>query len=154
MGTTAEGLADVACQGADVGAFGTHHADGDIGELICVIGRVRRSEEIFIPHPRARDCHLACEDRMAFTSQTTLHQLYLVNHQHFGFQLHLFLLAGEVIGALAIDLHGRVGGRHLLDAPEEVLQGRFHLLAGDVLRGIVGIDGMFQVEAGSGSAQT
>ena len=80
---------------------------------------------------------------MAFASQTTLHQLNLVNHQHLRFQFHIFLLAGEVVGTLAIDLHGRVGGGHLLDAPEEVLQGLFHLLAGDVLRGIVGIDGMF-----------
>ena len=66
--------------------------------------------------------------------------LYLVNHQESRFELHLFALAGKLIGSFPIDLNGRESRRCL---PLFSLKERYRpvdQLAGNMLRRVSLID--------------
>ena len=80
-------------------------------------------------------------------------ELYLVNDQHLRLELHLFSLAGEVVGTVSVHLACREGRRHLLNATEEACQRLAQQRLGDVLRGVCRIDGLFEVEARSRGAE-
>ena len=79
---------------------------------------------------------------------------YLVNNQHFGFQARVISLAGYGVCASPVDLACRISRRCLLDAAGEFCKRLLHCLAGDMFRGISGIDRCLQVKRRSGSTQS
>ena len=67
--TALQRFANVACQGAYIGAFTAYYADDDIRKV-------------------------------------TLHEFYFIDDEGLGFELHLFALASQFVGALTIDHTG------------------------------------------------
>src|SRR5699024_10411818 len=86
--------------------------------------------------------------------EPTVQQLYFINHQQLRTQVHFLTPACQVVCPLPIDHTCRKSGRRLPDFPCKLLQGFFHQLPRDMLRGISSIHLVLQVIAGSGSSQT
>ena len=84
-------------------------------------------------------CSLAADHADGYVRQVALGKFNLVNDQRLGFEFHLLSAAGHLVGALAIDLAGREGGRHLLNLSLETFQHLLYHLTGDVLRGVGGV---------------
>lgn len=64
-----------------------------------------------------------------------------------------FGFAGIVVGSLAVDFYGTENGRHLLNGAQELGNGLLDKGQGDVLVGVVAVDGAFEIVARSGGAK-
>ena len=81
-------------------------------------------------------------------------EFYAVDAQRLGLQFGLLAFAGEVVGALAVDLAGGEHGRHLHDVARELLgEHAAYLFLRDMICGKSMVDGVLEVETGRGGAE-
>ncbi len=103
---------------------------------------------------RADICAFAAHDADFYFRWRERQKLNLVDYKDFGLQLHLATLAGEVVGALAVDFHCRVRRGNLFDSSCKFRQGVAYKLLGDVFCGVGGVNLCLKVERRRGGSES
>lgn len=146
-----ESLSEIACDAADIGAFAAGYAEVDLwqsfGDCTLRVAVEMRGRGVGRRERVGRSEGLATGVRERQLGRAEGCDVETVDGHMFRRNVGLHALAGRDVSPLAVDFHGGEDGRNLLYVAEERLSRGIDAVGVDRVDRIVGVDGLFEVEA-------